>query len=92
MSMGCVAQSITYLTADTCLTADSGGRELIQARSHTFVEINHEIISTAIILPFRGFKKSCSQLHAKVCAKVLVNCLVKLAQDKMRLGELTIPT
>ena len=34
------------------------------ARSHTFVEIDHEIISTAILLP-----KGCCQLQAKVCAR-----------------------
>ena len=35
----------------TCLTADTGVASLIPARSHTFVEIGHEIISTAILLP-----------------------------------------
>ena len=41
---GHVEQLVTCLTADTCLTA-------YQARSHTFVEIDHEIISTTILLP-----------------------------------------
>ena len=35
----------------TCLTADPGITSLISGRSHTFVEIDHEIISTAILLP-----------------------------------------
>ena len=40
------------------------------ARSHTFVEIDHEIISTVILLPSTGsFKKGCCQLQAKVCAR-----------------------
>ena len=39
------------LAADTCLTADPGVASLITALSHTFVEIDHEIISTAILLP-----------------------------------------
>ena len=34
-----------------CLTADPGVGSLIPAPSHTFVEIDHEIISTAILLP-----------------------------------------
>ena len=33
----------------TSPTADSGVASLILARSHTFVEIDHEIISTAIL-------------------------------------------
>ena len=39
------------LAADTCLTADPGVASLIPALSHTFVEIDHEIISKAILLP-----------------------------------------
>ena len=41
----------------------------IPARSHTFVEIDHEIISTVILLPSaESFKKGCCKLQAKVCA------------------------
>ena len=41
----------------------------IPARSHTFVEIDHEIISTVILLhSAESFKKGCCQLQAKVCA------------------------
>ena len=41
------------------------------ARSHTFVEIDHEIISTVILLPSADlFKKGCCQLQAKVCARI----------------------
>ena len=39
------------LTTDVCLTADPGVVSLIPAGSHTFVEIDHEIISTAILFP-----------------------------------------
>ena len=47
------------------------------------MEIDHEIISTAILLlSIVRFKKGCCQLQAKVCAQVLVNCLVMLAQEK----------
>ena len=34
-----------------CLTADLGVARLIPAQSHTYAEIDHEIISTAILLP-----------------------------------------
>ena len=43
----------------------SRGREF-----DTFVEIDHEIISTVILLPSaESFKKGCCQLQAKVCAR-----------------------
>ena len=68
--LGCVAQSVTCLATDASLTADPGVPSLIPARSHTFVEIDHEIISTVILLPFtESFKKDCFQLQAKVCAR-----------------------
>ena len=48
---GCVAQSVKCLTADMYLTADPGVASSISAQFHTFVEIDHEIISMAILLP-----------------------------------------
>ena len=67
---GRVAQSVTCLATDASLTADPGVASSIPARSHTFVEIDHEIISTVILLPFaESFKKGCCQLQAKVCAR-----------------------
>ena len=87
-----LAQSVTCLVTDGKLTADPGVASSILARSHTFVEIDHEIISTVILLPSaESFMKGCCQLQAKVCARLLVNCLFKLAQEKVWLGELTIP-
>ena len=78
-----VAQSVTCLVTDAKLTADPGVASSIPARSHTFVEIDHEIISTVILLPSaESFMKGCCQLQAKVCARLLVNCLFKLAQEK----------
>ena len=68
---GPVAQSVTCLATDACLTADPGVASLIPARYHTFVEIDHEIISTVILLPSADlFKKVCCQLQAKVCAQI----------------------
>ena len=67
----CVAQSVTCLATDACLTADPGVASSIPVRSHTFVEIDHEIISTVILLPSAdSFKKGCCQLQAKVCAQI----------------------
>ena len=60
-------QLVTCLATDACLTADPGVASWIPARSHTFVEIDHEIISTVILLPSAdSFKKGCCQLQAKV--------------------------
>ena len=70
-SKSTVAQSVMCLTTDACLTADPGVASSIPARSHTFVEIDHEIISTVILLPSADlFKKGCCQLQAKVCARI----------------------
>ena len=67
---GRVAQSVTCLATDASLTADPGVMSSIPARSHTFVEIDHEIISTVFLLPSaESFKKGCCQLQAKVCAR-----------------------
>ena len=67
---GHVAQSVACLATDASLTADPGVASSILARSHTFVEIDHEIISTVILLPSaESFKKGCCQLQAKVCAR-----------------------
>ena len=51
MQSGRVVQSITCLAADKCLTAGPVVTSSIQARSHTFVKIDHEKISTVILLP-----------------------------------------
>ena len=68
---GRVAQSVTCLATDACLTADPGVASSIPVRSHTFVEIDHEMISTVILLPSAdSFKKGCCQLQVKVCAQI----------------------
>ena len=69
-----VAQSVTCLATDASLTADPGVASSIPARSHTFVEIDHEIISTVILLPSaESFKQGCCQLQAKVCARSMLS-------------------
>ena len=88
---GRVAQSVTCLATDACLTAIPGVASSIPAQSHTLVEIDHEIISTVILLPSAdSFKKGCCQLQAKVCARI-TGYLFKPAQEKVWLGELTVP-
>ena len=57
------------LATDASLTADPGVASSIPAQSHTFVEIDYEIISMFILLPSaESFKRDCCQLQAKVCA------------------------
>ena len=68
---GRVAQSVMSLATDACLAADPGVASSIPVWSHTFVEIDHEMISTVILLPSTdSFKKGCCQLQAKVCARI----------------------
>ena len=75
-------QSVTCLATDVSLTTDPGVASSIPARSHTFVEIDHELISTFILLPSaESFKKGCYK--QKYVHEVLVNCLFKLAQEKL---------
>ena len=70
----------------TSPTADPEVMSLIPTRSHTFVEIDHKIISAAVhLLPL--IQEGLSYVH-----KVLVYCLVKLAPKKVWLGELTTLT
>ena len=68
---GRVAVSVTCLATDACLTADPGVASSIPVRSHTFVEIDHEMISTVILLPSTdSFQKGCCHIQAKVCARI----------------------
>ena len=83
MIPGRIAQAVTCLATDACLTADPGVASSIPARSHTFVEIDHEIISTVILLPSAdSFKKGCCKLQAKVCARITGYLLVQACPGK----------
>ena len=68
-----VVQSVTCLATDASLTADPGVARSIPAWSHTFVEIDHEIISTVILLPSaesmctKYWLITCSSLPRKKC-------------------------
>ena len=67
---GGLAQSVTCLATDASLTADPGVVRLIPAQSNNFMKIDHEIITTVILLhSAESFKKGCCQLQTKVCAQ-----------------------
>ena len=50
-------QSVTCLATDVNLTTDPGVESLILAWSQTFVEIDHEMISTVILLHSPDLRK-----------------------------------
>ena len=79
---GHVAQSVTCLPTDVSLIADPGVASLILAWSHTFVEIDHEIISMVILLPSADSRRVVVSYKRKYVHQVLVNRLFKLAQEK----------
>ena len=87
------AQSVTCLVTEACLTADPGVASSILVRSHTFMEIGHEIISVVILLPSaESFKMGCCYKRMFLYVhEVLVNGLIKFTQEKVWLDELTIP-
>ena len=66
----------------------SGVASSIPAQSHTFAEIDHEIISTAFLLPSTDSRRVAVSYKGKHVHKVLVNRPGK----KVHLGELSIPT
>ena len=72
---GHLAQAVKCLTADVCLTANSRVGSLILVKSHTFVEIDHGLIST--VSPFRPLNHKQRYVH-----EIRINCLFKPAQEK----------
>ena len=95
ISLKSPSRASLYLTthkAFPSLTADPGVASSIPVRSITFVEIDHEIISTVIrVLPLNHSRRVVVSYKRKYVHEVLVNCLFKLDQEKMWLGELTVP-
>ena len=59
------------------LTADPGVASSNQARSQTFVENGHEIISTAILVPSADSRRVVVSYKPKYVHNILLNCLVK---------------
>ena len=76
------------LATYTSLTADPGVVSLIPARSHTFLEIDHVIISIVILL--LSSRRVVVSYKRKYVHNVLVNRLFKFAQEKVWLDELTV--
>ena len=64
-----------------CLTAHPGVAGLIPVWSHTYVEIDHEIIFTAIFLPSADSRRVVVSYKRKYVHEVLVNRIGKLAQQ-----------
>ena len=81
---GRVVQLVTCLATDVSLTADPVVESLMPVRSHTFVEIDYEIISTVILLPSaESFKKGCCQLNGKsMCMKYRLTACSSLPRKK----------
>ena len=65
------------LTADPSVASSTAALQ-----SHTFMEIDHEVISTVILLPSPDSRRVIVSYKRKYVHEVLVNCLVKLAQEK----------
>ena len=66
----------------------SRGREFDPGPVPYFVEIDHEIISS---LPLNHSRRVVVSYKRKYVHEILVNHLFKLAQEKVWLGELTVP-
>ena len=81
---GIVAQLVATPTADLAVAS------LIPTRSHTFVEIHHEINLYGHSPPSTDSRRVVVSYKRKYVYEVLVNCLVKLAQEKVWLGELIV--
>ena len=87
--LGSVAQSVTCLATDLCLTADPGVASSIPVpipvpvRPHTFVEIDHEMISTVIlVLPLIHSRRVVVSYKRKYVHELPINRLFKPAQEK----------
>ena len=55
------------------------------------MEIDHEIFSTTIRLPSADSRRAVVSYKRKYAHEALVNRLVKLVQEKLWLGEMTVP-
>ena len=63
-------QLVTCLTTDKGLTVVPGVASLIPARSHTFLEIDHEIISKAILHPSTDSRRLLSVISESMCTNL----------------------
>ena len=60
------------LATDACLTADPGLASSIPARFYTFLQIDHEIITTVILLSSAEFisKSMCTKYWLTACSSL----------------------
>ena len=65
----------------TCLTADPVGCKFDPGPDPYFVEIDHEMISMAVLLPSADSRRVVVSYKRKNVQEVLINRLVKLAQE-----------
>ena len=72
--------------------ADQGVASSIPAWSHTFIEIDHNMISMVICLPSADPRRVDVSYKGKYVHEVLINRLVQLAQEKVLSCELTVLT
>ena len=92
MLPGCIAQSVTCLATDASLIADPGVASLIPARSHTFMEIDHEkYLGSFSSLPLNHSRRVVVSYKRKYVHKILVNSLLKHAQEKSVVRKLDRP-
>ena len=84
---GRVAQSVTCLATDASLTADPRAGRSISAWSHTFVEIDYEIITTVILLPLNHSRR----IVVSYKTKYWLTACSSLPRKKAWLDELTVP-
>ena len=76
--LGGVAQSVTCLATDESLAADPGVASSIPAPSHTFVEIDHEMISTSFSsFPLNHSRRVVVSYKRKYVHEVLVQACPK---------------
>ena len=89
-----LAQSVTFLATDACLTADPGVPSLIPALYYTVLEIDHEKISTGFLLLSAELiiqEGLLSVTSESMCTKYMLTTCLSLPRKKVWLGELTIP-
>ena len=85
---GHVAQSVTCLATDASLAANPGVASSIPTWSHTLVEIDHEkFLQSFSSLPLNHSRR----VVVSYKQKYVQEGLFKLAQEKVWLGELTVP-
>ena len=80
--LGRVAQSVKCLATDASLAADPGVASLIPAWSHTFVEIDYEIISTVVLLPYAESEGLLSVTSESMCTKYWLTACSSLPRKK----------